>query len=34
MLTKTQMASAEKALSAYLLRHYGTTVAKATEVQL
>ncbi len=34
MLTKSQMVSAEKALSAYLLNHYGTDIKNATEMQL
>lgn len=34
MLTKSQMVSAEKALSAYLLNHYGTDLKNATEMQL
>jgi len=34
MLTKSQIVSAEKALSAYLLNHYGTDVKNATEMQL
>ena len=34
MLTKSQMVSAEKALTAYLLNHYGTDLKNATEQQL
>ncbi len=34
MLSKSQMVSAEKALSEYLLKHYGTTIASASNMQL
>ncbi len=34
MITKAQMAGAEKALADYLLRHYGVTVEDATNSQL